>query len=96
MTKLLMCDVYSMQKSVCQSSSLYSGRDLASTDLLRSNKVLAIHTDVDFKNSQSCPFDKSHFQWDKVSKGGVLVLTSPSLNKKRAADGITIGRDICE
>jgi len=34
--------------------------------------------------------------WDKVSKGGVLVLTSPSLNKKRAADGITIGRDICE
>ena len=85
-----------MQKSVCQSSSLCSGRDLASTDLLRSNKVLAIHTDVNFKNSQSCPFDKSHFQWDKVSKGGVLVLTSPSLNKKRAADGITIGRDICE
>ena len=59
-------------------------------------EILARRTDVNFKNSQSCPFDKSHFQWDKVSKGGVLVLTSPSLNKKRAADGITIGRDICE
>ena len=61
-----------------------------------SNKVLELHTDVNFKNSQSCPFDTFYFQWDKVSKGGVLVLTSPSLNKKRAADGITIGRDICE
>merc|ERR1712037_211957 len=34
--------------------------------------------------------------WDKVSKGGVLVLTSPSLNKNRAKEGITIGKDICE
>ena len=94
MTKLLFRDVYSEQKSVYQSSSLYS--DLSSTDLSRSNKVLAIHTDVNFKNIQSCPIDKFYFQWDKVSKGGVLVLTSPSLNKKRAADGITIGTDICE
>merc|ERR1712061_866169 len=30
---------------------------------------------------------------DKGGKG--LVLTSPSLNKKRAADGISIGDDIC-
>ena len=59
-------------------------------------EILARHTDVNFKNSQSYPFDILYFQWDKVSKGGVLVLTSPSLNKKRAADGITIGRDICE
>ena len=44
------------------------------------------------KHSTNC-YD---FQWDKVSKGGVLVLTSPSLNKKRASDGITIGKDICE
>ena len=33
-------------------------------------------------------------QWDKGGKG--LVLTSPSLNKKRAADGISIGDDICK
>jgi len=32
--------------------------------------------------------------WDKGGKG--LVLTSPSLNKKRAADGISIGDDICK
>merc|ERR1711918_3880 len=31
--------------------------------------------------------------WDKGGKG--LVLTSPSLNKKRAADGVSIGDDIC-
>jgi len=31
--------------------------------------------------------------WDKGGKG--LVLTSPSLNKKRGADGVTIGDDIC-
>merc|ERR1711971_1024962 len=31
--------------------------------------------------------------WDKGGKG--LVLTSPSLNKKRGADGISIGDDIC-
>jgi len=31
--------------------------------------------------------------WDKGSKG--LVLTSGSLNKKRAADGVTVGDDIC-
>merc|ERR1712037_1004210 len=31
--------------------------------------------------------------WDKGGKG--LVLTSPSLNKKRGADGISIGGDIC-
>ena len=89
-------DVYSEQKSVCQGTSLYSGSDLASTDLSRSNKVLARHTDVNFRKRQSFPFDIFYFQWDKVSKGGVLVLTSPSLNKKRAADGITIGTDICE
>jgi len=34
--------------------------------------------------------------WEKISKGQVLVLTSPSLSKKRAAEGITIGQDICE
>ena len=33
-------------------------------------------------------------QWDKGGKG--LVLTSPSLNKKRAADGVTIGDDVCK
>ena len=26
----------------------------------------------------------------------MTMMTSPSLNKKRAADGITIGKDICE
>ena len=35
-----------------------------------------------------------HCQWDKGGKG--LVLTSPSLNKKRGADGVTIGDDICK
>ena len=35
-----------------------------------------------------------HSQWDKGGKG--LVLTSPSLNKKRAADGVSIGDDICK
>merc|ERR1719350_1892676 len=29
-------------------------------------------------------------------EGGSLVLTSPSLSKKRAAEGLTIGQDICQ
>ena len=37
-----------------------------------------------------------YLQWEKVQKGKVLVLTSPSLSKKRAAEGITIGQDIFE
>ena len=41
-------------------------------------------------------FSAKYFQWEKVQKGKVMELTSPSLSKKRAAKDITIGQDICE